>query len=361
MIILNSMLKNTNKSRFYDQQIFNQGKRLAEEKSKKKAGQFFKVLVLFFLAIVLLTLVVQIPSLLGKIQKPFSFIQSKFAIRGDINTQHRTNILLVGQVDKKVTELGFISLEKGDRKVKLITIDPTVKIETLSQTSSFSKRAFTNGNLNIDRLEASLMLAVGYFFDGYIVVNDKINWINQASLEKLIDNFFSPGFFLKLGSSKDYLDRKMKTSITLDKATNLIWFSKGLTPERVTLVDLTKSIDSQGNFDSQSSANKIGLLLSDNNISKEEAAVEIENSSSVPGVGSILKAVVTNLGGNVLSVTKSEELEKSRILVKNKDSLLAKRLETILGIKMEKISKNDSIEGDIKLKIGNDFASFFDF
>ena len=260
-----------------------------------------------------------------------------------------------------MTELGFISLEKGDRKVKLITIDPTVKIETLSQTSSFSKRAFTNGNLNIDRLEASLMLAVGYFFDGYIVVNDKINWINQASLEKLIDNFFSPGFFLKLGSSKDYLDRKMKTSITLDKATNLIWFSKGLTPERVTLVDLTKSIDSQGNFDSQSSANKIGLLLSDNNISKEEAAVEIENSSSVPGVGSILKAVVTNLGGNVLSVTKSEELEKSRILVKNKDSLLAKRLETILGIKMEKISKNDSIEGDIKLKIGNDFASFFDF
>ena len=355
------MLKNQTKNRFYDQQVSSQSKKLAEERSKKKAGQFFRVLVLFFLVVVSLTLVVQVPSLIGKIQKPFHFIQSKFASRGEINTEQRTNILLVTQVDKKVTELGFLSLEKGDRKVKLVKINPQAKIDTLTLSKSLSERAFTNGNLNIDRLEASLMVALGYFFDGYIVINDKINWINDAALEELIDSFYSAEFFWKLGSSKDYLDRKMKTNITLDKANSLIWFSKSLTPERVSLIDLTKNIDSQGIFDSQSSANKLGLLLSDNSISKEEAAVQIVNSSSVPGVGNILKAVVTNLGGNVLSVAKAEELEKSRILVKNKNNLLAKRLETILGVRMEKISNKDSIEGDIKLKIGNDFASVFDF
>ena len=355
------MLKNQTKNRFYDQQVSSQSKKLAEERSKKKSGQFFRVLVLFFLVVVSLTLIVQVPSLIGKIQKPFHFIQSKFASRGEINIEQRTNILLVTQVDKKVTELGFLSLEKGDRKVKLVKINPQAKIDTLTLSKSFSERAFTNGNLNIDRLEASLMLTLGYFFDGYIVVNYKINWINKAVLEELIDSFYSPGFFWKLGNSKDYLDRKMKTNITLDKANSLIWFSKNLTPESVSLIDLTRSIDSQGIFDSQSSANKLGLFLSDNSISKEEAAVQIENSSSVPGVGSILKAVVTNLGGNVLNVSKAEELEKSRILVKDKNNLLAKRLETILGVRMEKISNKDSIEGDIKVKIGNDFASVFDF
>lgn len=347
------------KNRLYDQQGLSQSRAWEKEKSRKQTGKFFRFVVLAFLGVILLTFAVKIPGLISRVQKPFPSIQSKFANYGDININHRTNILLVTSVDQKLKELGFISLEKGDRKLKLFKLDPNTKINTLVSSGRLSELSFKDKKLNIDRLEISLLGSIGYFFDGYIVVNDNISWVNQSFLEKLIDDFYSPGFLLQIGSKKDYLDRKMKTNLTFNEANNLIWFSKGLTPKRVSFVDLSQSKDSAGFLDAQDAANKIGLLLTDSAISNEEIAVEIENASSVAGVGSVLKNIITNLGGNVLSVTSVEETKQTSILVKNKNNVLGRRLETILGVKMQQVKKTDSLEGDIKVSIGNDYAAFF--
>ncbi len=355
------MKNNSTKTRIYDQQGLNKSQAWSKERSKKQAGKFFRLIVLAFVVILILTVAVQIPGLISKIQKPFPFIQSKFANYGDINTNHRTNILLVTEFGKKLKELGFISFENGNNKIKLFSIDPNTKIHTVKSSGSFSDLAFQNNQLNIDRLEVALVSSLGYVFDGYIVVNDNIKWINQQKLEKLIDDFYSPGFLLRITSNKAYLDRKIRTNLTFNEANNLIWFSKGLAPERVSFLDLTQSKDSNGFLDQQDASNKIGLLLTDDSISNAEVAVEVENASFVPGVGNILKNVITNLGGNVLSVTSGDEIEKTTLLVKNKNNPLGKRLETILGVKMQQAKSNDVFEGDIKVSIGNDYGSFFDF
>ncbi len=348
-------------NRLYDQQGLNNSKVFSKEKSQKQNRKIFRFVVLVFLGIVLLTLVAQIPAVVNKLRKPFHSIQSEFANSGDVNLRHRTNILLVTHTGAKISELGFISLAKGDRKIKLFKIDPETKVLTVNSIGSLSELTFENKKLSIDRLEQSIAGSFGYYFDAYIVIDDKVSWINKDSLEKLVDSFNSPTFLLKIKSNKDYLDQKMKTNLTLNEANDLIWFSKSLTPERISFTDLSGSKTADGFVDLGSVKNKVGLLLTDSDISNEEAAVEIENASKVSGVGSILKDAITNLGGNVLTVSKADETGKSRLIVKNKNSFLGKRLETILGVKMEQQSKNQDFEGDIKVIIGDDYAAYFDF
>lgn len=348
-------------NRLYDQQILVKSNNLAKERSRKQLAKFFRFVVLSFLAIILLTILIQVPSVVNKIRKPFHSLQSNLANRGEINTKYRTNILLATIDNNSLRELGILSFENGDKKIKLVILNPKTKFDSLETQTDFSNLVLQNKELNIDRLEASLIESLGYFFDGYIVVEDKSSWINKPYIEKLIDNFYSFNFFWKLGSNKDYLDKSLHTSLTLDKANDLIWFSKSLTPERVSLIDLSKTIDQRGYLDGQGAVNQIGLQLSDNAIVQQETAVEIENGSTVPGVANTLKGVITNLGGTVLSVEKGEQAKKSQILYKQKDTILAKRLETIFKVKSEPAKKDQVIEGDLKLIIGEDFAIFFDF
>lgn len=350
-----------NRNRAYDQQRLSKSKAWVGENQRKQNKKIFRLLLLIFLSVVLVTLIAQIPSIVDKLRKPFVSIQSKFANLGEVNLKHRTNILLVNLENSSIRELGFLSLAKGDRKIKLIKLNSRLKVEESERLVNLQDLLLTkNKKLTIDRLEASLVRSLGYVFDGYVVVSNHANFIQPKPMEMLIDYFYSPSFFINLKTNKDYLDKNLKTNLTLDQITNLTWFGKNLAPDRVDFIDLTTSVDGNGLVDGQVAANRIGLLLTDSAIASEEQTIEIENASTVAGVGNVVKNVVANLGGNILAVAKGEQSDETLLLVRNKSSKLGQRLETILGVKMSQ-AKKGKIDGDIKVIIGNDYGKFFDF
>lgn len=355
------MLNNTKRTRIYDQQGSNQSKAREQEKAGKQTKKLLRLIILIFVVIIFLTGVVQIPGIVSKISKPFSQIPAEFANKTNPNLNFRTNILLATVEGNKLVELGALSFAKGDRKLVLVKFSPGARISGIKADYSFNDLFVTKEQkFDIDRLEAGLIAAVGYPLDGYVVLTNGQSLVNQTRLEKLIDNFYSLGFFFNLKASKDYLDKNLKTNLTVNNANDLIWQAKSLTPDRINFIDLQSSQDSNGYLDIQSANNKLGLLLADASISKEGAAVEIVNSSSVDGVGNILKTLIANLGGNVLNVTKAEESGKTEILSKDTNSPLAKKLSEMTGAKIKK-AKNSETNGDIKLIIGSDYAKFFNF
>lgn len=349
-------------SRIYDQQGLSTSKTFLRENTKKQNKKIFRILLLIFFSLILLTLIAQIPSIINKLRKPFISIQGTFANLGEVNLKHRTNILLVNLNKVEIKELGFVSLEGGDHKIKLIKLNPKLKVLENNELVRVQDLLITKENyLNIDGFEASLVRSLGYVFDGYIVMTNSTNFIQPKPMEKLVDYFYSLGFFIKIKTNKEFLDTNLRTNLTLDQITNLSWFGKNLVPDRIDFIDLTKSIDGSGLIDNQLVTNRIGLLLTDTAISVEESTIEIENSSNVSGVGTVLKNIISNLGGSVLVVTKGEQTtNKTQLLVRSRSSKLGQRLETILGVKMQEIKK-EKINSDIKVIIGDDYGKYFDF
>ncbi len=355
------MLNNSQRTRIYDQQGLNQSKAWEREKSKKQTRKLLRLIILVFVVIIFLTAILQIPGIISRVSKPFGQIPAEMANKTKVDLNFRTNILLASVSGKKLVELGFLSFAKGDRKLILVKLDPNYKVVGVKADYSFND-LFVEGKskYNIDHLESSMISSVGYPMDGYIVLTNGQNLVDPEKLEKLIDNFYSIGFFFNLKASKDYLDKNLKTNISLNNANDLVWFAKNLTPDRINFIDLRASKDPEGYLDTQSVGNKLGLLLSDPLVAKEGAAVEIVNASSVEGVGNIFKLVIANLGGNVLNTAKAEGEGETEVITKNKNSQLAKKLSEITAVKI-KIVKDSELNTDIKLIIGDDYAKFFDF
>jgi hypothetical protein len=91
-------------------------------------------------------------------------------------------------------------------------------------------------------------------------------------------------------------------------------------------------------------------------ISKENLNIEITNATDTAGLGNKFAKVVGNMGGNVVLVNNSQNVEsKSKIYYKN-DSYTVKKISKLLGIPVEKKSINSI--SDIVIQIGHDKEDF---
>jgi len=144
--------------------------------------------------------------------------------------------------------------------------------------------------------------------------------------------------------------KNIKTDLTVLDLFRIFLFTKTTSPGNFTL--RTVSTDSD-----EATLDKISLILfSDPKIADENLSVEIINATAEYGVGNRLARLITNISGNVVLVSTSQNIqEKSVILHKGKKSYTLKRLSKILGFEVME-NKSQSL-ADITVQIGKDYKN----
>ena len=263
------------------------------EKKDTKKSRSLRTLVIygaFVFVLILLSFTVRVFYLIE---------QSKF------DGQHRFT-LVIGQ-EKQV--LGLISFEPV--------------------TSSLSLLIFPR---NINLSFSSLNRKFGVIPDGYIKSR------NNLSLKDTIPSMLQSFLFHP---------NEISTNINLYDLSRLYLYANKVPVGSVKVGDVSISSDDR-DFNKDAS-----LLLTDNAISTENVSVQIVNAAGQSGLGSRLERVISNLGGNVVSVKTALVIEPvSKIRYYGTETYTLKKLERLLRIKKEAVDKEDIAE--IVIIIGED-------
>ncbi len=343
----------------YDHHGFSQSQALARENRNKKAKRLFKVLVYAILGVLLLVFIAKLPSIVGRVLKPFPNVQNNLVNYNKIDFRFRTNILLITYFKDDIKEISIGSLDSTDKKVQLLKMKPDQMIYTSEGDTTLAKifQTKTRTNLYLEKLTASIIKTLGLAIDGYILIDQESNWQDKASLEKIANDIYTPGFFFGVFGVKSYLDLHLKTSLSVWELNTLVNKIKNLRPDRFSIINLAESSDEQGYLEPRLLGGKLGLLLNDSLIAKEELTVSVVNASGVEGVGNVFKDILTNLGINVVDVVSAESQEHSEIVNKKK-TVLDERLDNLFKEEL-KTSSDKVIDVDEKLIIGKDLANYF--
>lgn len=220
--------------------------------------------------------------------------------------QHRFTIV-IGE-EKQV--LGLISFEP---------INSSLSLLTFSRNSNLS---FSNFNRKF-----------GVIPDGYIKTRYDTN---------LKDNIPSilQSFLIK--------ESAISTKINFYDLLRLYLYSNKVPAGSIVVEEVPLSSDERY-FDKNAS-----ILLADSAISAENVSVQIVNAAGQSGLGSRLERVITNLGGNVVSVKTAMTVEPvSKIMYYGSETYTLKKLERLLPIKTEVLDKEDI--ASIVIIIGEDY------
>jgi len=207
------------------------------------------------------------------------------------------------------------------------------------QVASFSPQDRTLSILDVDSkynyndLSKSLEIPV----DGTITLQDS-NTNNISSM--LLKSTFSLGHSLK--------------NLTALDAFRLLLFYKTISQNNIYVRKLSSDLN-----DAQK-ATIINLSFTDPSIYQENQAIQIINASDVRGLGSRLAALITNIGGNVVLVSTSDQvIQSSKIVYFGKESYTVKKMGDYLGISPESSSQKGV--ADVIITIGKDKAGSFNF
>lgn len=277
------------------------------EKNDTKKSRSLRTLVIygaFVFALILLSFAVRVFYLIE---------QSKF------DGQHRFT-LVIGQ-DLPAGRQASLSGRQESSVMGLISFEPV--------TSSLSLLVFPkNFNLSFSNLNRKF----GVIPDGYIKSR------NNLSLRDTIPSMLQSFLFHPNGIS---------TNINFYDLSRLYLYANKVPVGSVKVEDVSISSDDR-DFNRDAS-----LLLTDNAISTENVSVQIVNAAGQSGLGSRLERVISNLGGNVVSVKTALVIEPvSKIRYYGRETYTLKKLERLLRIKKEALDKEDIAE--IVIIIGED-------
>ncbi|HSX57746.1 MAG TPA: LytR C-terminal domain-containing protein [Candidatus Saccharimonadales bacterium] len=342
-----------------DQQAQNFAKNKNQEKRKKRLGKTIKLSALFLVGIFVLIFLINLPVIFSKLVKPFQNLPTENYKNASVKLDKRVNLLLITEDSSRVEEIALASYEKGANKAILLKFPSSTLVGTNSEDKSLGALVeFKNGKINnIDKLSSALTVSTGYLIDGYFVVESPKNWISSSFLDQLFTKLYTPSDFFKVKSNKDFLDRQVFTSLTIGDFYTLTTEVKKLEPARFDFIDTNSYLTSDNFIDSQNLKSALGVKFQDSKIANEGSSVEIVNASGEEGIGNVVKNIVTNLGGNVVSVTASDQTQKqSQLLVGQQKFALTERLKTLF--KQTSIKQQSNQNGvDIKIIIGQDVAN----
>ena len=168
---------------------------------------------------------------------------------------------------------------------------------------------------------------------------------SSLDLEKPVSSIVSDVFF---GF------KNIKTNFTVLDLFRIFLFTKTASPGNFTTKNVSANLD-------EAALDKISsLLFSDPKIADENLSVGIINATEEYGVGNRLARLISNISGNVVLVSTSQNMqEKSVILYKAKKSYTLKRLSKLLGF--EVIENKSQSLADITIQIGKDYKNLSNF
>lgn len=144
----------------------------------------------------------------------------------------------------------------------------------------------------------------------------------------------------------------VETPLTHVDLVRLFIYARSLTVQAISVDELI--IERNLNKVNQAEVDSItSQLFLDPSLSAEKLSIEVVNGAEVPGLGNRLGRFVTNMGGNVISVTSSDRVfPRSEILYSGEKSYTVEKLAKTLGFTPRNV-QNESIS-DIIIRIGKD-------
>lgn len=227
----------------------------------------------------------------------FLFMESKF------DGSHKFNVVLI-----------------GDSNIEIVSLTP--KLRSISI-------------LNIPQRRNNLNQLLKIPIDGTIVSKEKVD------SNKIISIFIKSA--MPFGGYK-------VNNLTFIDLVRLAFFARTVTQNSISERDFTEDLtDKQKNT-------LVSLTFNDPTIYEENQSIQIINATSVNGLGSKLANLITNIGGNPILVSSSDEvIQKSKLLYSGDKTYTVERISSYLNISMEKADKKGI--ADVIIIIGNDLAS----
>jgi len=146
---------------------------------------------------------------------------------------------------------------------------------------------------------------------------------------------------------------KLETKMTFVDHARLAFFSNSVSSNNITTSEITNKLD-------PFSVDKISSsLFEDADISSEKASLSIINGTDISGLGGRFERLVSNMGGNVVSISTSEKpFRLSEIIYSKEDSYTVSKLEKITGFPLIKRNKDGIYDVIIRLGTDQKYKSF---
>ena len=234
------------------------------------------------------------------------------------------NFLLIVKASKFDGSHNLIISFVGKDKAQIVSFSPQNR--TLSILDIDSK-------YNHEDLAKSLEIPI----DG-IIISQSPNRNNISST--LLKSAFSFGASLK--------------NLTILDAFRLFLFCKTIPQNNI----YERQLSSEFNDTQKSTV--ISLSLTDASVYQENQTIQVINAADVYGLGSRLATLITNIGGNVVLVSTSDEtIQNSKIVYSGKESYTAKKISDYLGILTQQSDQRGV--ADVIITIGRDKAGSLKF
>lgn len=281
-------------------------------------------LALLTLALLLVVLVLGKTILfVASLQKPFNVsTQKKYSWDG------RSSINLVFMYLKSVQdpEISVISIHPKDQKATILSISNQTYMELPKsmgfwQLGSIYKLGQEENPPNgAALLELSLSKLLGLPIDGVIIQNGSASGSSRNLVTNLHQNPLSAALFWS----------NLKSDLKLPEVFNVYGQLSAIRGDKITYLDLERSDITESKL-LQDSSRVLGVdsvkmdlyirqNLADSGITQESKSIAVFNATNHPGIAAEAARIITNMGGNVIILTSTDNIQKeSGIYVDSKD------------------------------------------
>lgn len=340
-----------------------------EQKSRAKRKSLRKIFFVLFL-FGFFTTIYFLNYYRAIFYNPFHPLPTNIVYNSNPKHNYRVNILLIStDRQKSLNDLVLATYSKVEGTIKFLKIPIDVFLALPSDYGWGNlKNAYLIGQTEakqkgVDVLVRGVEVLLAAPIDGYISVDDPKFSFDLADLESARRYAFSPGFLIKSPLVKLDMDSNVHTSLSPLSLARLVWDAKMVRFDKAKSRDLaeyitTATIDDQNYpiLDTLQLDSYLKDVLAEPKILADLARVEVENSTTKPGLASLAARVINNLGGDVVYTgNSSDNLVKTKIIAYGKKDDTASRLGEVLGAKIEVKKPDESARGDIVIKVGIDF------
>lgn len=313
-----------------------------QEKRKKKIITYVVLTVFLIMAV---NIGIKLPGIYKDLNTPFQNIQKDKTYLESLNTEYRTNILLVSYKDKILTDLAVVSYEPGDKKLSALFFN----LPKYKNLSVLLNRSFRSSG--VEGLEKRIKLELGLPIDRYLAIDGGGSEFSYEVVAKVINEIKNPRVFWDVLTMKGRLNNFVRSNLSTGEMFKIGFIIRGGEYEEAN--NYTFGEKDVKNLTDPVITELVRTKFFDRKILQEGAAVTIQNSSGETGVGVNLANFIAGLGATIVTIESSEEIvEQGSVIIKKEKPEFLGRLKSLYRFKEEKAKSEADFSGDVLIIIG---------
>jgi len=268
-----------------------------QEKRKKKIITYVVLIVVLIMAV---NIGIKLPGIYKDLNTPFQNMQKDKTYLESLNTEYRTNILLVSFKAKILTDLAVVSYEPGDKKLSALFFN----LPKYKNLGVLLNRSFRSSG--VEGVEKRIELELGLPIDRYLAIDGGEAEFNYDTTAKVINEIKSVGVFWDVLTIKGKLNSFVRSNLSTGEMFRIGFIIRGAEYREADNHKLAEK-DIKSLRDS-AATELISTRFFDRKILQEGAAVTIRNGSGEAGVGVNLANFIAGLGATIVTIESSEKV-----------------------------------------------------